>query len=152
MYDVTSSISHISSNPCMGSIMVYIIFWLLLTSVGSTLGRNVPESPRNKSLTLAILAPARIMQRSVASFSVAVEEVERRQILPGYTINWKFWDTNCNPFQGKTDSVKMCNIVKCISKRFPRWDLLYYVNTSNAFQYTMQLIQYCHFYGISRGS
>ena len=101
--------------------MVCTIFWLLLTSVGSTWGRNVPETSRNKSLTLAILAPARTMQRSLASFSVALKEVERRQILPGYTIDWKFLDTDCNPFQGKTGAVKICNM-KCISETCPRCD------------------------------
>ena len=91
--------------------MVYTIFWLLLIGMGLTWGRNVPETSRNKSLTLAILAPAQYMQRALTSFSVALEEVERRQLLPGYTINWKYWDTNCNPFQGKTVVLKIRNIL-----------------------------------------
>ena len=97
--------------------MVCTIIWLLLASIGSTLGRNVPETSKNQTLTLAILGPARVLQRSLASFSVALEEIKRRQLLPGYTIDWKFWDTNCNPFQGKTDAAKMCNFVTCISRR-----------------------------------
>ena len=77
------------------------ILWLLLTGVGSTWGRNVAEMAGNKSLSLAILAPVQYMQRSVASFSVAVEEVKRRQPLPGYSIYWKLLDTQCNAFKGK---------------------------------------------------
>ena len=83
-----------------GSVMAGIIFWLLLTGVGSIWGRNVAEMAGNKSLSLAILAPVQYMQRSIASFSVALEEVERRQLLPGYSIYWKLLDTDCNAFKG----------------------------------------------------
>ena len=111
--------------------MVYTIFWLLLIGVGLTWGGNVPETPGNKSLTLAILAPARFMQRGLASFSVALEEVERRQLLPGYTIDWNFWDTNCNSFQGKTAVLKICNIVKYVSEIYLGYGILFYINASN---------------------
>ena len=79
--------------------MGYALFWLLHTGVGTTWGNNVPETARNQSLSLAILAASRYMQRDIASFSVALEEVERRQLLPGYIIDWKCWDTDCSPFK-----------------------------------------------------
>ena len=82
-------------------------FWLLISVVGLTWGSNRPETTTNNSLSLAILAPARYLQGAVASFSVALEEVERRQLLPGYTIDWKYWDTDCNPFQGKVLAVEI---------------------------------------------
>ena len=87
--------------------MVCTIAWLLLTALGSTLGGNVPETAGNKSLSLAILAPVLYTQRSLSSFSVALQEVKRRQLLPEHTIDWKFWDTDCNPFYGKAVAVEV---------------------------------------------
>ena len=95
--------------------MLCALFWLLLTGAGPTWGRNVPETTRNKSLSLAILAAARYMQGDVASFSVALEEVERRQLLPGYTIDWKYWDTDCSPFKGMYGS-SVLNILDHMNK------------------------------------
>ena len=98
--------------------MACTIFWLLLTGMGSTWGRNVPETAGNDSLSLAILAPVQYMQRNLASFSVALEEVKHRQLLPYQTIDWKFWDTNCNPLHGKTVANKISNTIKttCLGK------------------------------------
>ena len=97
--------------------MTSMIFWMLIIVVGSIWGGNVAETAANKSLRLAILAPARYIRRSLPSFSVALEEVERRQLLPGYTIDWKFWDTSCNPFHGKPEAFEISNIVKLRFKK-----------------------------------
>ena len=113
--------------------MASTVFWLIIIGTGSTWGGHVPETAGNKSLSLAILAPALYMQRALASFSVALEEVERRQLLPGYTIDWKLWDTNCNPFQGKAVAIKICFTVKCISERRRGRVVLFHFDASTAF-------------------
>ena len=80
--------------------MVAAFLLLFIIGAKSTWGANVPEVPGNKSLSLVLMAPARYMGGSVAAYKVAFEEIENRQLLPGYSIDWTFWDTDCNPLHG----------------------------------------------------
>ena len=73
---------------------------LFVTGAGSTWGANVPEVAGNKHLSVVIMAPSHYFPESMGAFNVAFEEIKNRQLLPGYTIDWTFRDTDCNPFQG----------------------------------------------------
>ena len=84
----------------MLSVVMAALFLLLVIGVGSTWAANGPEVAGTKSLSLAIMGPSRYIQGAVAGFSLGFEEIERRQLLPGYAIDWTYWDTQCNPFHG----------------------------------------------------
>ena len=78
--------------------------WLLLLLTEPVCGAHVPGIAVNDTLNLAFLAPWShdwvLAPGAASGFSLALEEVNNRQILPGYTIEWKFRDTYCKPQQG----------------------------------------------------
>ena len=76
------------------------VFLLLVLGARSTWGANVPEMAGNKSLSVVVMGPSQYLQGAIAGVSLGFEEIERRQLLPGYTIDWTYRDTECNPFHG----------------------------------------------------
>ena len=82
--------------------------WMLVVTLGAARGGHIPGVALNDTLNLAFLGPTRILTGALPAFSVALKEVQRRQLLPGYDIQWQYRDSNCNPYSGNiTYKVKM---------------------------------------------
>ena len=79
--------------------------WLLLVIVQSALGGNIAGLALNDTLNLAFLIPwtgdVPIGSSTAAGFTLGIQEVHNRQLLPGYTVDWQFRDTWCKPQQGE---------------------------------------------------
>ena len=85
-------------NPTMKSLLA----WLLVVVLGSASGGHVPGTALNGTLNLAFLFPAMGSVGTMPGISVAVKEIQRRELLPSYTIEWQLWESGCNPYTGKT--------------------------------------------------
>ena len=98
-------------NPTMKSLLA----WLLVVALGSASGGHVPGTALNGTLNLAFLFPTMGSVGTMPGISVAVKEIQRRELLPSYTIEWQLWVSGCNPFTGKTlfeFNDMICNILR----------------------------------------
>ncbi len=79
-------------------------------------GGNVQGMAVNKTLTMALSIPWiqgwPVGIRSGSAIIVDIEEVERRQLLPGYHIDWIWRDSQCDPTIGIPMIVDMWMSVK----------------------------------------
>ena len=81
-----------------------VCLWLVLVYSKYVWGGNVQGEAVNKTLNVAFSIPWTqgwtVGSRAGAAIIVGIEEIKRRQILPGYEIEWVWRDSLCNPMQG----------------------------------------------------
>ena len=85
---------------CYQSAMWYPLPWFLVVTLAWPCEGHVPGRAVNDTLSLAFLGTARALPGALPAISVALKEVERRELLPGYNVEWRFLDSNCNPYTG----------------------------------------------------
>ncbi len=92
-----------------------IVLYLSLSLVSSVGGGNIQGKALNGTLTLAYTLSWNqewLVGQSIGSaIIIGIEEVYRRQILPGYDIDWVWRDSYCQPRQGMKMAVEMWNAV-----------------------------------------
>ncbi len=93
-----------------------LVFWLMYCSDRPVWGGNVQGMAVNKTLTVAYSIPWvqgwPVGIRAGSAIIVGIEEVERRQLLPGYHIDWIWRDSQCNSAIGIQMIVDMWTSVK----------------------------------------
>ena len=81
--------------------MKSLLAWLLVVALETASGGHIPGTAVNGTLNLAFLSAMGSMPGVVPGFSVALDEIQRRELLRDYTIEWQYWDTACNPYTGE---------------------------------------------------
>ena len=96
----------------MDKIIVYAALALFGISLPrQSLGANVQGSASGGSIQLGVLIPWTV-EWDIGEFmgsaiGVAVEEVQNRSILSGYSIDWEWRDTQCQPLPGLTGALDL---------------------------------------------
>ena len=82
--------------------MMSLMPWLLVGTVSSAWTANVPGGTINGTLHLAFLGASKLIipGGGHAGFNVAIQTIKERQLLSGYSIDWHYWDSECNPNHG----------------------------------------------------
>ena len=83
--------------------------WMLILLLGVSMSlqqvASMPRSkPDNHTLNVALLIPFteywELGDKAASAIIPAMEEIERRQLLPGYQVNWVIRDTGCVSYKG----------------------------------------------------
>ncbi len=92
----------------MAGISPLITVTVMVTLMGVR-GGNIQGSVTNRTLTLGYSMPWRqgwtVGQRIGSAIIVGIREVKRRQLLPGYEIEWIWRDSYCEPRRGMAMAV-----------------------------------------------
>ena len=104
-YSILISCSSISQSSVSHTRKMVLLFCLILTFIPPSLGGHVSGHAVNGTLTLGYLLPWShdwsLGVSTAPAITIAIREVDRRELLPGYRIEWVIRDTWCAVLRGK---------------------------------------------------